>query len=128
MTEKPPENSEHGPEIVPTPEEITAVFEKLTGSKEYTGVRRLEDEHGIYLWEISIATEDGHIEYEYNRDGPNPNPKSKGLQTAVYATFYDKAGGIINGYTIARLTNNIWATENELPDIDPSIDYKNLSH
>jgi hypothetical protein len=124
MTEGPLKKLELGVETVPTLKEVAAVFEKLTGSKDYTEMRKLEDERGIYLWEISVETEDGHAEYEYNRAGPNP--KGKDLQTAVYATYYDRAGGIINGYTIARLTNNIWATGTELPDIDPSVDYKNL--
>jgi hypothetical protein len=108
MTEGPPQTLDSGPEKNPTQEEIMAVLEKLTGSKEYTEVRRLEDEHGIYLWEISITTEDGHTEYEYNRAGPNPNPKSKGLQTAVYATYYDKDGMPISGSSVALLIGNVW--------------------
>jgi hypothetical protein len=44
----PPKNIETSVEIAPTLEEIADVFEKLVGSKEYTEVRRLEDERGIY--------------------------------------------------------------------------------
>ena len=108
MTEEPPKNPERGPEIVPTPEEIAMVFEKLTSSREYTEVQKLEDERGMYLWEIRVETEDGYTEYEYNRAGPNPNPKSKGLQTAVYATFYDKDGMPISGSSVAKLINGTW--------------------
>jgi len=107
----PPKNIETRAETAPTLEEIVAVFEKLTGSKEYTEIRRLEDERGIYLWEISVATENGHTEYEYNRAGLNPNPKSKGFQTAVYAVFYGKDGMPISGSSVAKLINNKWNTE-----------------
>lgn len=107
MTEGPPQTPES--ETAPTPEEIKDVFERLTRSGRYTEMRRLEDERGIYLWEISIETEDGHTEYEYNRAGPNP--KGKGLQTAVYATYYRNDGMPISGASVAELRNNVWNTE-----------------
>ena len=110
MSEALPTKLEIEREVAPTPEEIVSIFERLTGSKEYTVVRKLEDERGIYLWEISIATEDGRTEYEYNRAGPNPNPKSKGLQTAVYATFYDNDDMPISGSSVAKLMNGTWNT------------------
>ena len=114
MSEKPPKNPEIESEKVPTPEEIAAVFEKLTGSKEYTELQKLEDERGIYLWEIKVETEDGYTEYEYNRAGTHP--KGVGLQTAVYATYYDRGGNPISGSSIAILINNKWNTE--LLDLD----------
>ena len=106
-------------ETVPTAENISAVFETVVGSKEYAETRRLEDERGVYLWEIRVETEDGYTGYEYNRAGPNP--KGKGLQTAVYATFYDKDGMPISGGTVARLVDNKWDTN--LPDLDSHTDY-----
>ena len=107
MTEGPPQKLESRPETVPSPEEIVGVFEKLTGSAKYTEVRKLEDEQGIYLWEITVETEDGSIEYEYNRavlDPPNA-PK-----TVVFATYYDKDGVPISGSEVAQLMNNRWNT------------------
>lgn len=62
MTERLLQKPESGAEHVPTPEEIKDVFEKLTSSRGYREMRRLEDERGIYLWEISIETEDGHTD------------------------------------------------------------------
>jgi len=109
MTEGLSKKLETGSENIPTPEEIATVFEELVGSKEYTEGRKLEDELGVYLWEIRMETEDGHTEYEYNRAGPNP--KGKGLQTAIYATFYDNDGIPISGSSVAKLINNKWNTE-----------------
>lgn len=109
MSEELPKNIELAAETISTPEEISTVFERLTGIREHTEVRKLEDERGIYLWEISITTENGHTEYEYNRAGPNP--KGRGLQTAVYATYYDNDGIPISGSSVAKLINNKWNTE-----------------
>ncbi len=107
----PPKNIETGVKIetAPTLEEVAAVFEKLTGTKEYTEVRKLEDERGIYLWEISVATEDGHTEYEYNRSVINPPEKVP--KTVVFATYYGSDGMPISGSTVAQLINNTWKTE-----------------
>ena len=109
MAEDPPKNIEPGPETAPTLEEIAAVFEKLTGTKEYTQGPRLEDEKGIYRWEIRVETEDGYIEYEYNRTVINPLGKVP--KTVVFATYYDKDGMPISGSTVAQLINNTWNTQ-----------------
>lgn len=61
------------------------------------------------MWEISITTEDGHTEYEYNRAGLYPGGKY--LQTAVYVTFYDSTSVPISGSSIAKLINNKWNTD-----------------
>jgi len=108
MNEERPQNRETGPETDPTPEEIQAVFEKLTETNEYTEIRKLVDERGVYLWEISVAMENGRVEYEYDRIGPNP--RGKGLQTAVYAVYYGKDGALISGSSVAQLINGIWNT------------------
>ena len=107
MNEGRPQKPETGLETVPTPEEIKDVFEKLTRSGRYTEIRRLEDEKGIYVWIISMETEDGTTEYEYNRSVIDPPHAPK---TAVFATTYDKDGMPTGGSTIAQLINHKWNT------------------
>lgn len=53
------------PEHIPTPEEVRSLFEKLVGEADYEEIQKLEDEHGLYLWDIKITQVDGSIEYSY---------------------------------------------------------------
>ncbi len=71
MHEAPP-SFEATPEHIPTPEEVVAVFEKVTGGRPYTELKRKEDEKGLYIWEIKLSEPDNEgttTEYWYKRDG-----------------------------------------------------------
>ena len=127
MGEKPPKTIEPGPEVAPTIEEVKEIIKKFIGSAEYKELWSPRyDEKGLYAWKILVETADGTTEYEYSRGG-GKHPGGQGLQTAVYATFYDKDDFPTNeSSTVAILTNGKWNTE--LIPIDPSIDYKNLLH
>jgi predicted nuclease with TOPRIM domain len=61
---------EQTPERIPTPEEIFSVIKSLT-EKETTEIRRLEDEDGVYLLEVTVQgdTENEVEEYAYMRKG-----------------------------------------------------------
>lgn len=105
-------NTKENPEHIPTSEEVQALFEKIVGEAKYETFRKLEDEQGLYLWEIRITEEDGGItEYEYERKG---NYEKKGLaggftpETAIYVNYYDNDRLAIGGTSVLKLIDNKW--------------------
>lgn len=106
MPEK--EKTEH----IPTAEEVLSLFEKLVGENKYEEVRKLEDEKGLYLWEIKIDHEDGSsIEYSYMRKG---NYKERGLaggsdpETAIHMYVFDSEGIPYTGYPLRKFLDGKW--------------------
>ncbi|KKP68473.1 MAG: hypothetical protein UR66_C0005G0020 [Candidatus Moranbacteria bacterium GW2011_GWE1_35_17] len=102
------ENLEH----IPIAKEVLALFEKLAGENKFVERRKLEDEQGLYLWEIEIAQEDGGItEYSYIRKG---NYKERGLsggsasKTAIHVTYFDNEGMPISGHSVCKLIEGKW--------------------
>ena len=101
------EKSEH----IPTSEEVQSLFEKLVGEVEYEVIRKLEDEQGLYLWDIKIFQEDGSTEYSYIRKG---NYKERGLpggsaaETAIHVIYFDKKGDSISGSSVCKFINGQW--------------------
>lgn len=104
--EKSPNTFEEKPESIPTPEEVQLVFEQLIGEKEYKDVRKLEDEEGLYLWDIVISGEDGNTEYSYMREGQYSEGKT--LNTAIHVTFFDESGTPVGGHSVAKYMGGKW--------------------
>ncbi len=102
-----PNNVEGGQEIVPTSEEVQAVFERLVGEKKYAETRKLEDEKGLYLWEIEIATEEGKTEYLYMRKG-RYQKGGEASTTAIHVAFYDTDGMPVGGELAAEYREGVW--------------------
>ena len=80
------------------------MFEKILGETKYETARKLEDEQGLYLWEIKIPQEDGgSIEYEYVRKS---DYKTRGLaggsasETAIHVTYFDEDGIPVSGQSV----------------------------
>ena len=96
-------------ESILTIEDIQFVFKELLKIKEYETTRQLEDEKGLYLWEIKIPEPkgNGHIEYSYMRKGEYPRGGSSSL-TAVHETFFDKEGNAFSGGSVAKYENGEW--------------------
>ena len=105
------EDEKEKPEYIPTSEEVFSLFEELVGKSEYEAVRKLEDERGLYLWEIKISQEDGSIEYSYIRKG---NYRERGLaggsalETAIHITYFDNAGIPTGGHSVLKLIDGEW--------------------
>lgn len=100
------------PEHIPTSEEVQSLFEKLVGEDKYEDVRKLEDERGLYLWEIKIIKENGEsLEYSYIRKG---DYKSRGLaggssaETAIHMTCFDSDGVPYTGHPVRKLKDGKW--------------------
>lgn len=99
------------PEHIPSIEEVRELFEKFIGENKFVELRKLEDEKGLYLWEIRISAEDGSTEYEYIRKG---NYKKRGLpggsssSTAINKTDFDLAGIPCGGQSVAKLIDGKW--------------------
>ncbi len=107
MNEKVPDQFEKNIEYIPTPEEVRSLFEQLVGEKKYEEVRKLEDEQGLYLWEIAIIGEDGNrVEYAYIRKGLYHQGSDP--YTSIHIYFYDSEGVPIGGYPVAKLINGKW--------------------
>jgi hypothetical protein len=107
----PLEKIEEKNEYIPSSDEVLSIFERLAGESRYETVRKLEDEKGLYLWEIRISQEDGDIEYSYTRKGKY---KGRGLlggsasETAVHVTFFSSNGTPISGYSILKFIDGKW--------------------
>ena len=93
------------PKHITTAEEIKSIFEQLIDGK-YETERRLDDEHGIYLWEVTVPEEDGHTEYGYMRKGRYAEGEASA--TAVHVVFYNKEGIPVGGHDVAEYVNGEW--------------------
>jgi hypothetical protein len=100
------------PEHVPTSGEVMLLFEILVKEKKYETRRKLEDEQGLYLWEIKIPQEDGgSVEYSYIRKG---DYKARGLaggsasETAIHVTYFDEDGIPTSGQSVLKLIDDKW--------------------
>ena len=94
-------------EHIPTPEELFSVFQELT-EKEYTEIRRREDEKGIYLLEITVPGElEGEvIEYAYIRKGKYKECETSAIGE-INVTYY-KDNFPISGTSAARYIDGAW--------------------
>ncbi|TSC83257.1 MAG: hypothetical protein G01um101419_87 [Parcubacteria group bacterium Gr01-1014_19] len=109
MKESFPNPAESSAERVPTSEEVYSVLQELT-EKEYIAVRKLEDEKGVYLLEVTVlGEEDGEtVEYSYMRKGIH-SKKMQSSQSAIHVTYY-KDGFPISGTSAARFVDGVWET------------------
>ena len=106
MSESAPDQFEEGPEHIPTSEEVLEVFKQLIGETEFAEIQKLEDERGLYLWEIKISAEDGHTEYAYSirvRPGATEPPGPR-----IDVVFCDTEGVQISGSSVAKYINGQW--------------------
>ena len=101
-----PEEVEKGPESIPTLEEVQSVFEQLIGEEKYEEVRRLEDEQGLYLWDIIVSGKEGNTEYSYMRKGRYPEGQSSA--TAIHVTFFDETDTPVGGHSVAKYREGDW--------------------
>lgn len=87
-------------EHIPSQKDIERLFERMVKEDEYKELRKLEDEKGIYLWEIEVVKEDGNLEYNYMRKGKYKEGQS--ATTAINVIFYDTDGMPISGDLVAE--------------------------
>jgi hypothetical protein len=108
MSEKPPEKIEqkNPKESHPSESKIKEVFEKITDGQKYKELRKLEDQEGIYLWEIVLETEEGKTEYEYMRKGSHK--EGGAIYSAIHVNFYDKDDMPIGGDLVTRYEEKDW--------------------
>ena len=94
------------PEVIPTRDQVFAVFKRLLPGMDLPTGRICEDEQGLYLWEVRIKKEDGDVEYLYMRKGRFSEGQAS--KTAIDVAFYDVDGKPIGGSTVARFENGVW--------------------
>lgn len=105
-----PENKAEKPEHIPSKEEVLAVIKNLAGEKELSERRILEDEQGVYVWELEVKTAEGMTEYGYMRKGSHRQGEDHGgaLTTAIHATLFDADGMPYSGGNVAELVDGEW--------------------
>ncbi len=105
MEEKGPQEIKKLIEHIPTPEQARLIFKRLT-NKEYAEVRIVEDEKGLYLFDITVRGElEGEItEYSYRR---GQSRADKSLVDAIQVTYY-KNGLPVSGTTVAEIIDGKW--------------------
>ena len=98
--------SDKSQEHIPTPEEVDSVFKELI-KKEYTEVRKREDEKGLYLLEVTTPgeSEDEVVEYAYMRKGRYPEGESS--TNEIHVTYYQNDIPI-SGTSVARCIDGQW--------------------
>ena len=96
---------ERGPDAITTEEEVRSIFEKLASGKAFTETRKLNDEAGIFLWDIEIPSEDGKTEYSFRR-GRMEVGELSGIRIDV--AYYDADGMPISGHSAAKRIGRIW--------------------
>lgn len=105
------EPKEEKQEHIPVAEEVLSLFEKIVGENKYEEVRKLEDELGLYLWEIKIPQGDGSIEYSYIREGNYKErglPGGSALETAIHITYFDNEGIPLSGHSVSKFIDGKW--------------------
>jgi hypothetical protein len=110
MTEKIP-TSDTEKITNPTAEEILNEFENFTGG-EYTELRKLEDEEGVYYWEVFVMVEGrGFIIYSYTRDGVDidDNP----ARSVIDKVFFDLNDVPFHGFPVSKYGEGIWVAVND---------------
>jgi len=92
--ENPTPSIEKEPRILSL-EEVKAKMESLIGQENFEVLRTLEDEKGVYLYEVSTVDEAGDAsQYTYKRE--NNHPKTFSIQTFIDVAYY--AGTVEDGY------------------------------
>ena len=107
MNEGVPNSFESEAERIPTSEEVYSALGELT-EKECTETRRLEDEKGVYLLEVTVPgdAEGEVIEYSYMRKGVH-SKNLQSLESSIHVTYY-KDGMPISGTSAARFVEGSW--------------------
>lgn len=87
--------------------EIEQKFQQYLNGKEYTTRKKLEDENGIYMWEIEIKNDDGTTtEYTYSKKGKWVNQSRQ--KTAIHITNFDETGFPLGGKSLALFICGEW--------------------
>jgi len=93
---------EKGPETIPTMEEVRSVFEQLIGGESYEDIKVMEDDQGLYLWEIKVGDD---TEYSYMRKGTYEQGGAS--ETKIYVVYTDN-GLPIGGDEVAKYDDGEW--------------------
>lgn len=102
-----PENTFEQEERIPTFEEVKLVLESVLEGKVYKEERKLEDEKGVYLWEVSVEDSEGKAEYNYTRKGRHAT-NIQASYSGIDVTLYDTDGMPCGGSSMAKFINNKW--------------------
>jgi hypothetical protein len=93
-------NLEYGNETIPSREHILSTFKELTQGADFKDIKEpLEDEQGIYRWDIVVTNPDNTtIEYSYTRSS----------NTTVNVLFLDEDGIPRGGHDAASYVEGNW--------------------
>ncbi|MEI6494881.1 MAG: hypothetical protein WCO03_02350 [bacterium] len=110
----PSTEDEKSPEIFPSQEEITSVFEKALVGKQYKVLRIDTDESGkVTRFDIETEHNGGKAEYNYQTatyDYRNESlPASARYAASIHVVFYDKDGDYDGDDTLANYRDGEWS-------------------
>lgn len=99
---------EVSPEKIPSNEEVESMFEKMLDGKEYTLLRKVEDDEGIYILDIQTVDDDGdRMDIIYQRAGKTENGGMIEI-SAIHQTLYTSEGIPCGAGTQAEYINGNW--------------------
>lgn len=82
-------------------------IEKYLDGQEYTELRKLEDEQGVYFVELESVDKDGDKMFVYYKRQGNFGPNMVANESVIEATF-TMFGEEVSGATIARWGKDGW--------------------
>jgi len=98
-------------EHIPTPEEIQAIFERVTEGKPYVELKKTVDEKGLHLWEIRLSesVDGATTEYWYRRDGSERQGGVSFRVPVVHVVKFDRDGMPTNeSSSVAKYCDGKW--------------------
>lgn len=105
---------EQGPECHPSEAEVLEQFEKILEDREFTEIKKVFDESGLFEWEIRIDNGDGSTtEYLYGRQADHGAPNSLGRrrvrqETQIEVAYFDADGIPEGGNSVAKYQDGEW--------------------
>ena len=106
MPERVSNRFESAPEHIPTPEEVYGVIRQLT-NKETTEARKVEDEKGLFILDVTVPGEkEGElIEYGYKRT--RTDNKGRTIPSEIHISHYSGEDWM-GGTSAARYEEGTW--------------------
>ena len=90
----------------PTEAMVSRQFENILEGREYTDIEKIEDEHGLYVWDIASLDDAGdRVEYCYKRAGES---EMGTVAVSTIHTSYFIGDDPVGGESLYKFRNHQW--------------------